>query len=751
MKGKYNKEIFNENDKNLESFLNAHDVNSTRSNENFVFSHEENNTIKYSNEENAKEIGKEINDNHSNIKGEETKVEQKDIENITKASTTSTSASSALATVGTVATTAVVAVVGGGLALGQIVEKLRVCQFENVLVEENTISYSLALGNDIVRIRAGEENDECAVFVELTCESYQDFKETREINKMGIAEGKFEGLLYDTEYTINVFQTAILTMADTSLLDEPLKVRTESSTPEPEPVRVNAINLNKSLNPLENYELYAQVDYFDDVSQYTEEGLYLGLHRVFPEEEGGQADQQEREMWPNQKLPDQFNEEVKLDATFITEINDFESYGGEGMELKLAFYTYETITIEPEEGSEPYTETVPKILIDRSISLAEIDTVQRTYSDTVFVEQVYTSPDQTTDTNLFVALSSTEGRSNFVTYLYDFGEIRRADNDPESEPITLGVVRDSINEKATLDLIEEEWSFQSNHLYKAIVTCDTSNAADLAKWWAAGNGSGTEEQAYGVNILEVEIRYEDIYFRSVRTDEPAFVSGYPEFLRSYHNEAGIYIANLVLEDPAEMLNMNYLKATMVGNDDETHVIESQLNIIEIGFETYYHFSDIDSSAVLNLMQTSETFTIKLWVMDNYGPHQADCVDGYFQYATWYDYGPSDYSYYPIVPEITFQPESQATMDGFYYITVHIDNTWRIEDVLVRFRDGDSGTLLMQMAINSDQYNQPIKIERFTSYERNDYIIDIYARDGYETESEQVFVYTETINFGVPIN
>ena len=97
MKGKYNKEIFNENDKNLESFLNAHDVNSTRNDENFVFSHEENNTIKYSNEENAKEIGKEINDNHSNIKGEETKVEQKDIEKITQTQATSAGSTAASA------------------------------------------------------------------------------------------------------------------------------------------------------------------------------------------------------------------------------------------------------------------------------------------------------------------------------------------------------------------------------------------------------------------------------------------------------------------------------------------------------------------------------------------------------------------------------------------------------------------------------------------------------------------------------
>ncbi len=151
----------------------------------------------------------------------------------TAASTTSTNAAattatSAVSTAATVATTAVVAVAGVGIAAyAQNMEPPAIVQFEEVWANKDTISFSLIVGNDVEKIMSGEENDECAIVVELGCESYKELGTQQfEVNNYGMVEGSFENLMPDTEYTLNVIQLALLGLDEQQLI-EPYYIKTD--------------------------------------------------------------------------------------------------------------------------------------------------------------------------------------------------------------------------------------------------------------------------------------------------------------------------------------------------------------------------------------------------------------------------------------------------------------------------------------------------------------------------------------------
>ena len=199
-----------------ENFNFAKEENNPRLNENFVYRHEENRIGGGSNN-----TGHEYNDVSHIHKTNGSGINQNDIAKATSSST------SAVSTVATVATTAVVVVVGGSLVVfGQNIEKPSICQFDELYAVDNTIRYSLALGNNIERINSGEETDECDIIIELTCESYSDFLETKEIKNFGRIESEFTDLEYSTEYTLNVYQNALMDIEKQSLLEEAIKITT---------------------------------------------------------------------------------------------------------------------------------------------------------------------------------------------------------------------------------------------------------------------------------------------------------------------------------------------------------------------------------------------------------------------------------------------------------------------------------------------------------------------------------------------
>ena len=250
-----------------ESFYFKAEENNKFVNENYVFHFEEN---KAGQDYNA--TGKEYN-HKADISGNEhhENLDTKQLEISTEAaSTTASSAvSGAVATAGTVVTTAVVVVVGGGMVvMGQSYEKPSIVEFNELYSELNTIRFTLSIGNNQEKIDAGEENDETDITIELTCESYEDFKEVREVKNFGKIESEFNDLQYQTEYTINVIQNTFLDL-ETAPLIEPIKI----TTGDPLPTEKSEIKIEKGTDSFGNIIFYATVSYVDAMSGLSDFSL----------------------------------------------------------------------------------------------------------------------------------------------------------------------------------------------------------------------------------------------------------------------------------------------------------------------------------------------------------------------------------------------------------------------------------------------------------------------------------------------
>ena len=243
-----------------ESFNFNKEENNPRLNEHFVYRHEENRIGGGSNN-----TGHEYNDVSHIHRTNGSGIKQNDIARATSSST------SAVSTVATVATTAVVVVVGGSLVVfGQSIEKPSICQFDELYAVDNTIRYSLALGNDIERINSGEETDECDIVIELTCESYNDFKEVKEIKNYGRIDSEFTDLDYSTEYTLNVYQNAFLDLEKEAII-EPIKITTEGNVIPPEPT--GSFKVEFESDPFGIEKWFISATYTGDTSNYR--GYYV--------------------------------------------------------------------------------------------------------------------------------------------------------------------------------------------------------------------------------------------------------------------------------------------------------------------------------------------------------------------------------------------------------------------------------------------------------------------------------------------
>ena len=171
-----------------------------------------------------------------------------------------------------------------------------------------------------------------------------------------------------------------------------------------------------------------------------------------------------------------------------------------------------------------------------------------------------------------------------------------------------------------------------------------------------------------------------------------------------------------------------------------------LNICDIGFETYYMLSDLTAQQVNDLYETQNSYDVKLWVMDDYEGHQDFLVDGFYNILTWEGCSVTEVSYYPICAEITYETIDN---DGKYYVTVHCeDSYYRYANIWVVIKDGDEE--IDSVNIGDGEYSPTaFPIPTFTTYERNDYTVEIYAEDLWGSESGLLTnVFNEVINFAV---
>ena len=305
------KDIFTENTKSGEIFVSGKEASSNVWSEDFVYRFEDNKVT------NVNDVGKTgTEDNEGSAAGDKTTSnvsnENKDnnrreqnsdsgsSESASSSSSSSASASSSTAgatasssvagtisTVAAITTTAVVFVVGGGIVLSGVESPTpQIVEFEHIEASVDTIHFSILIGNDIETIKSGEEKNECYIDVELTCDSYKEFKQSYSIRAFGEYESVFEDLYADTEYTVNVVQTDFAGI-QTSYLIEPMTVKTEPAAPLPKSITLNTDYMELAI------EEEFQIEYFvepegsdasiawmsddDDVATVTQDGLVTAV------------------------------------------------------------------------------------------------------------------------------------------------------------------------------------------------------------------------------------------------------------------------------------------------------------------------------------------------------------------------------------------------------------------------------------------------------------------------------------------
>ena len=224
MKDKKEFESFEESKSSFEVFSFSEKNNEKQFlNENFVFKAEDNNEQLGSDSKNEKQFGEESNSNQeSNKKVEKQEFKKEDAEKFSKSQTASSTSgvSSTVATVASTATAAVVLVVGGSIAVGQTFEKPIFCELNNVEIVENTINYTLNIGNSEEEKILLEGGEECDVIVELLCPAKPEFLLENQVKNYGEISASFSDLEYDQTYSINVYQNNLLSLNKEYLLEE---------------------------------------------------------------------------------------------------------------------------------------------------------------------------------------------------------------------------------------------------------------------------------------------------------------------------------------------------------------------------------------------------------------------------------------------------------------------------------------------------------------------------------------------------
>ena len=181
-------------------------------------------------------------------------------------------ASGTIATVAATVTSAVVLVVGGGLAIGQTLERPSICNLSDVVVVENKVSFSLGVGNSQEEID-NDNGSECDIRVELTCPGNADFLQEVKTDHFGKVSGEFIELEYDTEYLLDVRQHVFLSTDSESLLDNPISVRTAKKEVDPTPVIEDSITIYKEEDLLGSAYYSAEVTYGKEMPAYESYAL----------------------------------------------------------------------------------------------------------------------------------------------------------------------------------------------------------------------------------------------------------------------------------------------------------------------------------------------------------------------------------------------------------------------------------------------------------------------------------------------
>ena len=475
-----------------EEYFSYEPKNAKLSDEQFIFTHDQNNEILAKNY-----TGEEVNKKFEKLK--EHREESLTVEKVQEITTSSGAANAAVAsssvtTAVAATTTAVIAVVGGGMVIQSVTyDPPKVSVAEVVGVTSNTISFNLGLVND-----EGSEEGYCDCVIDLKCLSYDETQEI-DVGELGTKIYEFEGLRPDTDYSLEIYSKSFLDLERKKLDSyEPITVTTLSGDP-----TTRSIVIQKQYDPFEDTMFYVE---FNDVetSPYYESYTLQAFYPVDYQQSYGAHKH-------NAYTSDSFADSVLLDED--PTVGQYVNFTNIDPDLKYDFrliaYNYDPtgVTGQGDGGDGVVTEDDPMVVLaEETIDLSQIETSQFQIVDKTFLKRSGASE---SEFDIYVGLTSTEGRSEYFLNFYDINYY----DDPQAQPLLEQYIEDvnSIQSGIVLDLVDVYTR------YYVTLTCTTTNQADFDAFNEQHPdrplSEGTEE------FNNFEIRHEIIDLSTVRRGE----------------------------------------------------------------------------------------------------------------------------------------------------------------------------------------------------------------------------------------
>ena len=478
--------------------------------------------------------------------------------------------SGTIATVAATVTTAVVLVVGGGLAIGQTIERPNICNLSDVVVVENKISFALGVGRNQEEID-NDNGSECDIRVELTCPGNADFLQEVKTDHFGKLSGEFTELEYDTEYLLDVRQHVFLSVDAESLLEKPISVKTASKDvpPEPEPVLVNSVNIYKDVDPMGGEYYYAGLTINNPVESYA--SYYIGLIETSSLRNangdtgtsgGGDSDSDYPDQGPG-----------FIEYSYRTEIIEGKVPEGKlafsemsGSQLTESSYTAGLVGIT-EEGEETTlfsTELTPSQFIATNIR----------QDKTIYFKYVYDMTKSEATYYAYIAYDDEEA------YIYNIlGTFVDPENPETQIEARFGMSKINQEEEVTLDALQEYGIYRPFEVHVAYVYNDPATGEEHS-----------EEFMTLVDFSQIPSYY-------IESEKPTFHGANFSIGMSGTGSTSVMFVNLVYDDPSEVwTDMTKFHFAFTNVEDESDYIYSyctEYEYTQFG-ETYYYLSDISA-------------------------------------------------------------------------------------------------------------------------------------------------------------
>ena len=464
-------------------------------------------------------------------------------------------------------TTAVVAIVGVDIATHELINDPtpEVCEIIDLASTENTISFSLKLGDTVEEALNQERGKECELFVELTCDSYET--QSIAIQNYGFQSYTFKNLAEKTKYTIDVIQY--------SLLDFRKSVRTDLEKGGIKTIETlegvkytDSISLEIEVDPLGNDIYYSTINYKDTLGIH----LYDFCLNVYNDDPS--TGNPERMAWSNLDSEDPYSRQ-KVEWSQFRGINAtpyFALMATTDDEEYISTHANNNTSGRPEDERDI-------ILFSQQIDIENLPRPQMSISENrIFVQRVEEESPSAYYHRFYFATPHPEG--TYEELLVSITNARD-DSNVSSTMHTAGTTK-AMNTPLDMDL-----NFGSSGEYETfnITLKGVSHLQEDVDEWNAthddpSSGPATTDGGVEVTICSETINFDLIDTVTVEYEPQASITGFmtvssyfsePElFVEISKNDPGYHIRSMSLEINETEYELEYYEGELIEGNYEDH-------------------------------------------------------------------------------------------------------------------------------------------------------------------------------------